>query len=107
MSRNITVGTTPVNLANHANGKRLSIVISMLPGSAAAANTGTISIAKGRQPTSATPGTGNNGEIWLRPGGNHVDDAQTRPGIKVWQGEYWAISDTAGQIVTVDEVYDS
>lgn len=100
--RVFSVGTTPVLLSNGI-GKRTSIVISMSPTSVAAGNTGTVYIGKGFVPI-ATSGAPNSGTPILQ--GTQIQDVGSFPDDpSVFQGQWWAVADTASQQLQVDESY--
>lgn len=99
--RQFTVGTTAVLLARDRT-QRAAINISVLPTSVAAGNTGVVYIGKGFVPT-AVIGAPNVGDPLIQ-GSQFTESASFDGDPAVFNGQYWAISDTAGQILVVDEV---
>lgn len=98
--RRIVVGTTPVLLADY-NKNRASISVIFLPTDIVAGNTGKIFLGKGFTPTS-TVGDPTQGDILLQ--GSELSDASSyQNDSSIFKGQYWAIADVAGQVVTVDE----
>lgn len=100
--RRITVGTTPVLLAQ-SRSNRASISISMLPSSVETGNTGTISLGKGFVPSS-TVGQPTSGDA-LTQGTQVTDVPQFEGDPSLFQGQWWGVADTAGQIIVVDETF--
>lgn len=100
--RRVTVGTSPVLLAN-ANEKRGSIGVSMPPSTAESGNTGIVYVGKGFVPSS-TAGNPNTGDP-LAQGSQFQDVEQYDGDTSVFKGQIWAVADTAGQIVIVDETF--
>lgn len=100
--KRVTVGTTPVILVN-GNDKRGSIGVSMPPSAVESANTGVVYVGKGFVP-SATAGNPNTGDP-LTQGSQFQDVEQYAGDPSVFKGQLWAVADTAGQIVVVDETF--
>lgn len=98
--RRITVGTTPVLLADF-NKYRSFISIILLPTNLEAGNTGNVFIGKGFTPN-ATVGAPNQGDI-LQQAGEIADSAKYKGDTSVFKGQYWAVASTSGQVITVDE----
>ena len=99
--RRVVVGTTPVILANYRDS-RIGINISMPPTSVVAANTGVVYVRKGFPPSSDN--TGPNSGDPLTQGSQFTDTSQFDDDPALFKGQYWAIADTAAQVVIVDEV---
>jgi hypothetical protein len=100
--RQFTVGTDPVLVAN-GRTNRSSIIISFLPSSVAAGNTGVVYVQKG-SPAAASPGAPSSGDA-LTQGSQWAESGQYANDPNVFQGQVWAVADTAGQSITVDESY--
>lgn len=98
--RQFSVGTTPVLLAN-GNSKRTAITVSFLPTSISSANTGVVYIGKGSPPVATVGGPTSGDPIGQGSQWQEVGQYQGDP--NVFTGALWAVSDTAAQIVTVDE----
>lgn len=104
MSQRIyTVGTSPVLLARD-NPNRASIGVSMPPTSVVAANTGIVYVGKGFPPV-ATVGAPNSGDP-INQGTQLQETAGFSGDPTLFRGQLWAVSDTAGQQVVVDETYN-
>lgn len=101
-ARQVTVGTTPVLVAND-NIYRTAITITVVPSATFAANTGTVFVAKGGAP-SATAGAPSSGDA-LSQGSQWAEVGQYVNDPNVFKGQVWAVSDTAGQLITVDETF--
>lgn len=101
-TRQITVGITPVLLAN-GNDRRSSIVVTVLPSSIASGNTGNVFVAKGAAPSAAV-GSPTQGDA-LSQGSQWSEVGQFVGDPSVFTGPVWAVADTAGQIVGVDVAY--
>ena len=98
--KQVTVGTTPVILAQH-NENRASISVSMPPTSIIAANTGVVYVGKGFVPR-AVVGSPDSGDPINQ--GTQVSDVPQFDGDQsLFKGQWWAISDTAAQKIVVDE----
>jgi len=94
------VGVEPVQLA-YGNPKRKRWIMQFLPTSIEAGNTGLIYVKRGSAPA-ASAGS-NTWDQVLNSGsgaGDNMDDAQPEC---PWKGDVWAISDTAGQVITILE----
>ena len=100
--RQFTVGTSPVLLAN-ARQSRSSISVTVLPSSVASGNTGVVYVQKDA-PASASSGSPVSGDA-LTQGSQWAETGQYASDPNVFRGQLWAVSDTAGQVVTVDESY--
>lgn len=98
--RRIVVGTTPELLADY-NKNRASISVIFLPTDIVPGNTGKIFLGKGFTPT-ATVGDPTQGDVLLQ-GSELADASAYQNDSSVFKGQYWAVADTPGQIVTVDE----
>lgn len=99
--RRISVGTTPVLIAN-PNPKRRRIDITFLASAIEAGNVGRLHIGKGFPP-STTLGDGNQGDP-ITAGGNIVDQEAYSDDPTIFKGEWWATATVADQIITVDEI---
>lgn len=99
--RRYSIGTSPEIIAND-NARRASLVITMLPTSIEAGNTGRVHIGKGFPP-SATLGAGNQGDPIVQ-GGQISEGPQFPEDPSVHKGQWWAVASAAGQIIVVDEV---
>ena len=80
---------------------RASINISMPPSAVEAANTGVVYVGKGFVPIAST-GEPNSGDP-LTQGSQFTDVPQFDGDPSLFKGQYWAIADTASQVVIVDE----
>lgn len=98
--RRITVGTTPVLLADY-NKYRSFISIIFLPTNVEAGNTGNVFIGKGFTPV-AVIGSPSQGDI-IQQAGEVADTAKYKGDTSVFKGQYWAVASTAGQVLFVDE----
>lgn len=98
--RTITIGTSPVLLANY-RPSRSSISVSMIPTSIQAGNTGVVYVGKGYPPT-ATSGSPQCGDP-VNQGTQFAETAQYVGDSSLFTGQLWATADTAGQVVVVDE----
>lgn len=98
--KRITVGTDPV-LVMDSNPKRTGWSITVPPVSLEASNTGIVQIGVGFQPVAelTSPQAGTK----LNAGSATGDDKQFPEDNSVHKGQIWARSDTAGQIIEVDE----
>jgi hypothetical protein len=101
--RRITVGTTPVLLADYSP-KRSSISIILLPTNIEAGNTGNLFIGKGFVPT-PTIGAPTQGDI-LQQAGELADSSKYQGDSSVFKGQYWGVASAANQIAFVDETSD-
>lgn len=99
--RQITVGVTPVLLARDRL-RRDSLNISMPPTSIVPANTGVVYIGKGFAPT-AVVGSPVAGDP-ISQGSQFTETASFPNDPTVFNGQLWAVADTAGQIIVIDEV---
>lgn len=98
----VVVGTTPVLLLN-SRESRGSLGVSMPPSSIISGNTGVVYVGKGFVP-SATAGAPTSGDPLSQ--GSQFQDVEQFPGDNsVFTGQVWAVSDTAGQVVIVDETF--
>lgn len=100
-AKRITVGTSPVQLAL-PNDKRIGISIEMIPASVESANTGIVHIAKDGPP-SVTSGDPIAGQV-LQESDVFQDRQNFKDDPSVYTGAWWAIADTAGQILAVDDL---
>lgn len=98
--RQYAVGTDPVLLAQD-NPNRTSVSVSMIPSSIAAANTGVVYIGKGFPP-SAVIGAPSSGDP-ISQGSQFAETEQFVNDPSVFRGQIWAVADTAGQLIVVDE----
>lgn len=98
------IGTTPLQVARF-NPERASITLSMPPTSAFAPNTGIIYVGKGFPPV-ATAGAPNAGDP-ITQGTQYTEVPQFQGDPSMFLGNMWAVADTAGQQLVVDETYKS
>lgn len=98
--RRVIVGTSPVILANH-NAQRSSISVTYVPSIVETGNTGTLFIGKGFPP-SAVLGNPNQGDP-VKQSSVFSISSNIPDRSDVFRGQIWAVSDTAGQVVIVDE----
>lgn len=98
--RTITVGTTPVLIANY-RPTRSSVSVSMIPTAIQAGNTGVVYIGKGYAPT-AVSGSPQCGDP-INQGTQFTETAQFVGDSSLFYGQLWATADTAGQVIVVDE----
>lgn len=98
--RRFTVGTTPVLLANQ-KANRASFTVTMTPSSVESANTGNVFIGKGFTPSTASDSP-NKGDI-LTQGSSLSDNPQFDGDPSLFLGQWWAVADTANQVLVVDE----
>ena len=102
--RTITVGTTPVELAN-AEISRIRWELGYVPGSVIAGNTGNIFVGRGFIPT-ATLGAPNMGDV-MDPGSTIVEEKKYDGDALPYKGPIWAVSDTPGQVITFESLLAS
>lgn len=102
--RRFSVGTSPVLLAQ-SNPNRGSITVSMPPTSVISGNTGVVFVGKGFVPQAVT-GAPNSGDP-INQGSQVTDVPQFDGDPSLFKGQWWAISDTADQVLIVDETYKS
>lgn len=96
----IVVGTSPILIAQD-NPERSSLNITMLPSSSEAGNSGQVHVQKGAPPSSEA-GSPTAGDV-LTQGTSISDVPQFAGDPSLWPGQWWAVADTAGQIIVVDE----
>ena len=98
--RRMVVGTAPVLIAQD-NLARASISITQVPSAVESGNTGQVHLQK-QSPPSATAGTPISGDVLTQ--GATISDIPQFPGDpSLFKGPWWAVADTAGQIIVVDE----
>ena len=100
-AKRVTVGTTPVQIAL-PNDNRIGISIEMIPASEESANTGIVHISKDGAP-SITSGDPVAGQV-LQESDVFQDRQNFKDDPSVYNGAWWAIADTAGQILSVDDL---
>jgi len=96
----VTIGTEPVQVARY-NTKRRVLAVQFIPSSIIVGNTGLIFGKFGSAPKADT--ASNTWDFLLNPGaadGSNIGETALEAPMKE---DLWLISDTAGQIVNVDE----
>ena len=102
--RRISVGTSPEIIAQD-NPSRASMSVSMPPTSIISGNTGVIFVGKGFVPQAVT-GAPNSCDP-ISQGSQISDVPQFEGDPSLFKGQWWAVSDTADQVIIVDETHIS